>query len=90
MRKQITCLVGVFLAATLVPDLVMASERVFEANVVQCGTPGTPSGCGSNPAASDPLERGSVEVGEDGRVGIELIGAVPTSPMNAHAHGGER
>lgn len=50
------------------------AKSVFEVDVIPCGAAGGPDGCGSNPAATDPLEEGKVEVDDDGEVKVELKG----------------
>jgi hypothetical protein len=55
-----------------------AAAGHFEVSIIRCGSAGTSSGCGSNPAATHPLKSGKVKL--DGQeVDVELYGAVPNA-----------
>ncbi len=54
-----------------------AAKSVFKVGIVPCGTPGQAGACGTNPVATDPLIRGSVDVSDTGQVKVDLKGAAP-------------
>ena len=57
----------------------LPERTLFEVDIIRCGGPGAPDGCGLNFAASDPLERGKLKVNNRGRVRVTLRGAAPNA-----------
>lgn len=58
------------------PSMAVNSP-LFRLRVLPCGNPGTNVGCGSNPAAGDPLKNGELIVYEQGKVRVSLNQATP-------------
>lgn len=75
MKKFFFALINIFLIGVFV--VPVSAVNVFEVDIIKCGAPGTLSGCGSNPEATDPLEGGKVTVDEGGNVLVQLAGAAP-------------
>lgn len=74
--KMLIALLRVNLLAALF--VAAAFATLFDVSIVRCGSAGTSSACGSNPAASDPLRSGKV-IGDGPQVEVELKGAAPNS-----------
>lgn len=76
MKKGLSILVGIgFVIGIFVVPAI--ARDIFEAGIIPCGPRVTPAACGSNPAATDPLQQGKVEVLDNGAVRVELVGAAP-------------
>ncbi len=76
MKKVLSIMLGILFVASVYVVPAMARE-VFKAEIIPCGPRETTASCGSNPAAIDPLQRGEVEVHDNGAVRVELFGAAP-------------
>ncbi len=74
MKKLLLVLGTIHFAAFNFVVPAMAGS-VFEGDVIPCGATGASNGCGSNPAATDSLIRGKVEIDGDGEVEVVLRGA---------------
>jgi hypothetical protein len=75
MKRMFIVLVSVLSMAGLFAGPAMA--QVFRSYVIPCGAPGGVNDCGSNPAATDGLAFGQVEVNNGGVVMVELVAAAP-------------
>ncbi len=76
MKKALSIMLGILFVTSVFVIPAMARE-VFKAEIIPCGPRETTASCGSNPAAIDPLQRGEVEVMDNGAVRVELFGAAP-------------
>jgi hypothetical protein len=78
MKKLLIAVASILFTAGVSVAPALADD-VFGVRINPCGDPGTPAGCGSNPAATDPLRFGEVTVTRGGRVWVVLQGAVPNT-----------
>lgn len=76
MKKALSMLIGVLFVTSIFVVPAIARE-MFKAEIIPCGPRETTAACGSNPVAIDPLQRGEVEVLDNGAVRVELMGASP-------------
>ena len=76
MKKTLSILLG-FLFVTSIFVVPAIAREIFKAEIIPCGPRDTTASCGSNPEAIDPLQRGEVEVLDNGAVKVELMGASP-------------
>jgi hypothetical protein len=79
MKKLCIALVSILFTAGVSVAPALADHQIFVVEIIECGAPGTPAGCGSNPAATDPLRYGKVTVVGGGVVLVTLEGAVPNT-----------
>lgn len=77
MKRMFIMLVSVLSMAGLFVGPVMA--QVFTSAVIPCGAPGGANDCGANPAATEGLVFGRMEVNNGGVVRVELIAAPPNA-----------
>ena len=77
MKRMFIIVVSVLSMAGLFAGPAMA--QVFTSTVIPCGAPGGANACGLNPAATDGLAFGRMEVNNGGVVGVELIAAAPNA-----------
>ncbi len=70
-KKQVIVIVaGLILAAA-----PAVASSIFTSTINRCGDPSSATACATNPAASDPLNSGSVTITDGGEVHVQLWGA---------------